>query len=237
MDPQPHSLLVVEDDEATRSFLADNLAADGFRVATASGAGEGLRAIEVRRPDLVVLDLMLEGARGGLELLDRVRTADGLASRIDPSLPIIVLSGRAAETDRVRGFARGADDYVTKPFSYAELVARVRALLRRADGRPRRGLVRVGDLTLDPATRSVRLAGEPVQLSAKEFAMLHALAVDPTRVVSKAELLRDVWGYASLGATRTIDAHACRLRKKLGGAPRPFVLNVRGVGYKLTDAL
>jgi DNA-binding response OmpR family regulator len=117
MDPQPHSLLVVEDDDATRSFLADNLAADGYRVATASGAGEGLRAIEVRRPDLVVLDLMLEGARGGLELLDRVRTADGLASRIDPSLPIIVLSGRAAETDRVRGFARGADDYVTKPFS------------------------------------------------------------------------------------------------------------------------
>ena len=236
MDSQPHSVLVVEDDDPTRIFLADNLAADGFQVATASGAGEGLRAIEIRRPDLIVLDLMLEGARGGLELLDRVRCSDGLASRIDPSLPVLVLSGRATETDRVRGFARGADDYVTKPFSYAELVARVRALLRRADGRLRQGTVRAGELTLDPSTRSVRLAGEPVTLSAKEFALLHALAIDPARVVTKAELLRDVWGYASLGATRTVDAHACRLRKKLSKASRPFVLNVRGVGYRLTDA-
>src|SRR5881397_2514302 len=109
MERMDASLLLVEDDDATRAFLADNLSADGFRVATASAAGEGLRAIEVRRPDLVILDLMLEGARGGLELLDRVRAADGLASRIDPALPVIVLSGRAAETDRVRGFARGAD--------------------------------------------------------------------------------------------------------------------------------
>jgi DNA-binding response OmpR family regulator len=236
MDSQPHSLLVVEDDEPTRVFLADNLIADGFQVATASGAGEGLRAIEIRRPDLVVLDLMLEGARGGLEVLDRVRSSDGLASRIDPSLPVLVLSGRATETDRVRGFARGADDYVTKPFSYAEFVARVHALLRRADGRLRQGTVRVGELTLDPSTRSVRLAGEPVTLSAKEFALLQALAVDPARVVTKAELLRDVWGYAAMGATRTVDAHACRLRKKLSRASRPFVLNVRGVGYRLTDA-
>src|SRR5881227_3456391 len=235
MDSPQHSVLVVEDDDATRAFLADNLLADGFRVCTASGAGEGLRAIEIRRPDLILLDLMLEGARGGLELLDRVRTADAAASRIDPAIPVIVLSGRAAETDRVRGFARGADDYVTKPFSYAELVARVRALLRRADGRPKRGVVRVGELTVDPSTRSVRLKGEPVALSAKEFALLHALAVDPSRVVSKAELLRDVWGYASLGATRTVDAHACRLRKKLAGASRPFVLNVRGVGYRLAE--
>jgi DNA-binding response OmpR family regulator len=235
MDSQRHSVLVVEDDDATRAFLADNLIADGFGVFTASGAGEGLRAIEVRRPDLVVLDLMLDGVRGGLELLDRVRSSDGVASRIDPALPIVVLSGRATETDRVRGFARGADDYVTKPFSYAELVARVRALLRRAEGRPRRGVVRVGDLTIDPSTRMVRLAGEPVSLSAKEFALLQALAVDPTRVVTKAELLRDVWGYAAIGATRTVDAHACRLRRKLAGASRPFVLTVRGVGYRLTE--
>jgi DNA-binding response OmpR family regulator len=237
MNTGNRSVLVVEDDESTARFVADNLAADGFRVALAAEAGEALRAIEVRRPDLVVLDLMLEGARGGLELLDRVRKADGLASRIDPSLPVLVLSGRAAETDRVRGFARGADDYVTKPFSYAELVARVRALLRRADGRLRRGTLRIGELTIDPSTRAVRLAGEPVALSAKEFALLHALAADPARVVSKAELLRDVWGYASLGATRTVDAHACRLRKKLSGASRPFVQNVRGVGYRLTEAL
>jgi DNA-binding response OmpR family regulator len=140
VDGTQPSVLVVEDDEATRLFLVDNLAADGFKTVGAGGAGEGLRAIEVRRPSLVVLDLMLEDG-SGLQLLDRVRSADGLASRIDPDLPVIVLSGRVGESDRVRGFARGADDCVVKPFSYAELLARVRALLRRAKGRPQRGVM------------------------------------------------------------------------------------------------
>jgi DNA-binding response OmpR family regulator len=230
------SLLLVEDDEATRAFLADNLAADGYRVAVASGAGEGLRAIEVRRPSLVLLDLMLEDG-SGLELLDRVRAADGLASRIDPHVPVIVLTARTGESDRVRVFARGADDYVPKPFLYAELLARVRAVLRRARGRPQRGVVRVGELTLDPLTRSVRLGDRSVRLSAKEFALLQALADQPTRVYGKAELLRDVWGYLSMGNTRTLDAHACRLRKKLQPSGRPWVVNVRGVGYKLTEAV
>jgi DNA-binding response OmpR family regulator len=111
---QQRLILVVEDDDLTRSFLLDNLAADGFRVAGASGVGEGLRAIDVRQPVLVVLDLALEDG-SGLDLLDRVRASDGLASRIDPDIPMIVLSGRAGDADRVRGFARGADDYVTKP--------------------------------------------------------------------------------------------------------------------------
>ena len=235
MQAREPSLLLVEDDEATRGFLADNLTADGFRVATASDAGEALRAIEVRRPDLVLLDLMLDGG-SGLDVLDRVRGADGLGARIDPDVPVIVLSGRTAEVDRVRGFARGADDYVTKPFSYPELVARVRSLLRRCESRPRRGLVRAGDLTIDPAARSVRLAGRLVPVSAKEFALLHALASDPSRVFSKPELLRDVWGYLSVGATRTVDAHACRLRRKLAAGGRTYVVNVRGVGYRLTEA-
>jgi DNA-binding response OmpR family regulator len=107
-------ILVVEDDDATRAFLLDNLAADGFRVAGASGAGEGLRAIELRQPALVVLDLLLDDGNG-LALLDRVRAADGLSSRIDPDLPVIVLSGRSGDADRVRSFARGADDHLTKP--------------------------------------------------------------------------------------------------------------------------
>ena len=107
-------ILAVEDDEATRAFLLDNLRADGFRVAGATSPGEGVRAIEVRRPSLVVLDIALEGG-SGLDVLDRVRHADGLASRIDPDLPVIVLSGRVAEADRVRSFARGADDHVCKP--------------------------------------------------------------------------------------------------------------------------
>lgn len=231
---RPRSVLVVEDDATTLGFLAENLAADGYSVSTASELGEGLRAIEVRKPDLVVLDLML-GESNGLALLDRVRSADGLGSRIDPDLPVLVLTGRSGETDRVRGFARGADDYLVKPFSYGELVCRLRALLRRADRRPVRGVIRVGDLTLDPTTRAVRLDGTPVHLSAKEFALLHALAAEPTRVFGKAELLRDVWGYLSMGSTRTLDAHACRLRKKLDGSGRRFVLNVRGVGYRLTE--
>jgi DNA-binding response OmpR family regulator len=230
------SLLIVEDDEATARFLADNLAADGFGVATATGAAEGVRQIEVRHPALVLLDLSLDDG-DGLQLLDRVRAADGMASRIDPELPVIVITGRSGESDRVRGFARGADDYLVKPYSYAELLGRVRAVLRRAEGRRQRGVVRVADLTLDPATRSVRLAGRPVHLSAKEFALLQRLADDPERVCTKNELLRDVWGYISIGRTRTVDAHACRLRRKLQPSSRPWVLNVRGVGYRLTEAL
>jgi DNA-binding response OmpR family regulator len=229
-------ILIVEDDDATRGFLADNLAADGFRTAGATSAGEGLRAIEVRRPSLLLLDIGLEGG-SGLDLLDRVRTADGLASRVDPDLPVIVLTGRTGEADRVRSFARGADDHVCKPFLYAELLGRVRAVLRRAEGRRRQGLLRVGELTVDPSTRAVRLGGRRIELAAKEFALLHALAEEPTRVYGKQELLRDVWGYLSMGKTRTLDAHACRLRKKLRPSSRPWVVNVRGVGYKLTEAV
>jgi DNA-binding response OmpR family regulator len=229
-------VLVVEDDAATVEFLLDNLRADGYRAASASGVGEGLRAIEVRQPDLVLLDLLLDDGNG-LELLDRLRDADGLASRLDPELPVIVLSGRTAETDRVRGFARGCDDYLSKPFSYPELHARMRAVLRRSSDRSRRGLIRVGPLVIDPITRRVRLDGQPVHLSVKEFSLLQALAANPTAVVPKEQLLRDVWGYVSLGNTRTLDAHACRLRKKLSASPRPFVLNLRGVGYRLTEAL
>jgi DNA-binding response OmpR family regulator len=226
------SVLVVEDDATTAAYLADNLQADGFEVATASSPDEAIRAIELRAPALVILDVVLSGG-SGLVVLDRVRRSDGVTSRIDPEVPVLVLSGRANEVDRLRGFARGADDYLVKPFSYAELLARVRAVLRRAQGRLRRGLLRVGELSIDPESRAVRVGERPVVLSAKEFALLQALAVDPVRVVPTAELLRDVWGYRALGATRTVDAHACRLRKKLGHG---WVLNVRGVGYRLVEA-
>lgn len=230
-----HSVLVVDDDDATRAFLADNLAADAFRVWTADGAGTGLRAIEARNPSLVLLDLLL-GDGHGLDVLDRVRASDGLSSRIDPGLPVIVLSGRSGEADRTRSLLRGADDHLCKPFAYQELLARIDAVLRRAARRPLRGSIRVGDLTIDTASRIVRLRGRPLVLSAKEFGLLVALAEDPFRVCSKRDLLRDVWGFRTPGATRTLDAHACRLRKKLNGDGRQWVLNVRGIGYRLTDA-
>ena len=226
---------MVEDDEATRTFLCDQLAADGYRVAGAGGVAEALRALEVRRPDVVLLDLSLADGHG-LVVLDRVRAADGAGSRIDPDTPVVVLSGRSGEADRVRGLTRGADDYVCKPFSYAELLARLHCVLRRSSGRRLRGLVRVGELTIDPATRAVRLDGVAISLSAKEFGLLYALASDPARVHSKGELLRDVWGYRASGATRTVDTHACRLRRKLSAGGRDFVVNVRGVGYRLTEA-
>jgi DNA-binding response OmpR family regulator len=167
-------------------------------------------------------------------VLDRVRSADGLGTRIDPQLPVIILSGRAAEVDRVRGLKRGADDYVIKPFAYTELLERVHAVLRRSSGRVGNGVLVCGELSVDPFTRTVRLGDKLLALSAKEFALLQALARQPTRVFTKAELLRDVWGYRSLGATRTVDAHACRLRKKLGSAR--WIVSVRGVGYRLVEA-
>jgi DNA-binding response OmpR family regulator len=231
------TLLIVEDDETTAGFLAENLCADGFGVAVASGAGEGIRQIEVRHPALVLLDLALEDGNG-LALLDRVRSADGMTSRIDPDLPVIVVSGRGGESDLVRSFARGADDHVQKPVAYGELLGRIRAVLRRAEGRPQRGVVRYAGLSLDPVTRTVRLDGKPVHLSAKEFALLQRLADEPERVYSKNELLRDVWGYLSIGKTRTVDAHACRLRRKLHAvSTRKWIVSVRGIGYRLTDPI
>ena len=148
----------------------------------------------------------------------------------------MVLSGRSSELDRVRGFDRGADDYVCKPFSYPELRGRVAALLRRADRARSRGGLRVGALEVDPPSREVRLHGDRVELSQKEFALLRALIGEPTRVFTKDELLRTIWGYRSIGATRTLDSHACRLRRKLGLHGDRFVVNVWGVGYRLLDA-
>lgn len=231
------TLLIVEDDEPTAEFLADNLLADGFRVAIASGAAEGLRQIEVRHPALVLLDLALEDG-SGLVLLDRVRGADGVTSRIDPQLPVIVVSGRGSDADRVRSFARGADDHVQKPIPYGELLGRIRAVLRRAAGRPQRGVIRYAGLTLDPVTRLVYVEGTHVHVSAMEFALLQRLADRPEKVYTKEELLRDVWGYLAPGRTRSVDAHACRVRRKLDAvSERKWVVNVRGIGYRLTDPL
>ena len=231
---EPPAILIVEDDVPTCTFLADNLTADGYDVVCAASLADALRTLEHAGVDLAVVDVGLPDG-SGLELLRKVREAGGPGSRIDPRLPLVVVSGRAGETDRVRGFERGADDFVAKPFAYGELRLRVAALLRRSRERRADGRLRVGELRLDPLAREVRVRGVRVTLSQKEFALLRTLASDPTRVWTKAELLRDVWGFRALGATRTLDSHACRLRQKLAAQGDRFVVNVWGVGYRLVD--
>ncbi len=234
MDDERATILLVEDDAATRTFLADNLTADGYELLTADCARDAIRLLETRYPDLALVDLGLPD-RDGLELVRHVRTADGVAGRVDPGLPLVILSGRAGALDRMRGWERGCDDYVTKPFEYRELRARVAALLRRAQRRQGLGRLRVGPLELDPPAREVRMHGVRVELSQKEYALLRTLVTEPTRVFTKEELLRGVWGFRSLGSTRTLDSHACRLRHKLGSHGDRFVVNVWGVGYRLID--
>jgi DNA-binding response OmpR family regulator len=234
-DDDRSTILVVEDDDATRTFLADNLTADGYDLLVADCASIGLSLLERKFPDLALIDIGLPDG-SGLDLLRRVRGADGVASRINPDMALMVISGRTTELDRVRGFDRGADDYLCKPFSYPELRGRVAALLRRADHRPARGRLRAGPLEVDPPSREVLLHGARVALSQKEFALLRTLASEPGRVFTKEELLRSIWGYRSIGSTRTLDSHACRLRHKLGVYGDRFVVNVWGVGYRLVDA-
>jgi len=228
------TILVVEDDTATRTFLADNLTADGYEVLVSDCAHDALRLLETKGPDLLLLDLGLPDA-SGLDVLRRLRAADGVASRMDPGTPVLLLTGRAGEVDRLRGFDCGADDYVPKPFSYQEVRARIDALLRRCRGRRSLGRIRVGALEIDPAAHTVLLHGTQLALSQKEFALLRVLAAEPSRVWSKEELLRTVWGYQSMGRTRTIDSHACRLRRKLGVHGDHYVVNVWGIGYRLLD--
>jgi DNA-binding response OmpR family regulator len=231
---EPAVILVVEDDAPTRTFLADNLAADGYDIVAAGTLRDALRTLEYHRVDLAIVDLGLPDG-SGLELLRRVREAGAFGTRVDARLPLLVLSGRAGETDRVRGLEWGCDDFLPKPFSYLELRLRLAALLRRAHERPGEGRLRVGALELDPVSRDVRLHGARVALSQKEFALLRQLAAEPTRVFTKSELLRDVWGFQARGATRTLDSHACRLRQKLSARGDRFVVNVWGVGYRLVD--
>jgi DNA-binding response OmpR family regulator len=229
------TLLLAESDDAMRTFLGDNLTADGYEIVTAESADEALHLFGTVFPDVAVVGEQLDGV-SGLDLVAHVRAADGVASRIDPGVPVLLLLARDGELERVRALERGADDVLARPCSYRELRCRVEGLVRRSERRTRAGRMRVGDLEIDAPARVVHLRGAALDLSAKEFALLRTLAGDPTRVFSKAELLRAVWGQRAIGTTRTLDSHACRLRRKLGVHGERFVVNVWGVGYRLVDA-
>ena len=226
------ALLLAEPEEQTRGFLERHLSDDGFRVVGATAAHETLELAERTRPDLVLLGTSLPDA-SGLEVCGRLREGEPGRSW-NREVPVIVLGQEEADAvDRVRAFARGCDDYVAKPFYYDELLARIRAILRRVSP-PESDQLEAGDIVVDRPTRRVVVAGEVVPLAAKEYELLIKLASDPTRVFKKEELLREVWGFRSLGRTRTLDSHASRLRRKLARpAGTPYVVNVWGIGYRL----
>jgi DNA-binding response OmpR family regulator len=222
----PDLVMVIEDEKEIRDLLRYNLERAGYRVSTASDGETGLRDLFASRPDALVLDLMLPG-RSGLEVLRELREEP-----LTRELPVVVLTARGAEMDKLVGFEHGADDYVTKPFGMRELLARVKALLRRA--RPERGEAKlvVGGLEIDPAAREARHQGRPLELTLREFDLLAFFARHPGRVLSRDELLRKVWGYHYVGETRTVDVHVRRLRQKLGEQER-VIETVTGAGYKL----
>jgi phosphate regulon transcriptional regulator PhoB len=220
-------ILVVEDEPDIRALVVLHLEREGFRCRTAASGPDALREAKARRPDLIVLDLMLPGL-GGLEVCRRLRS-----DRETAGVPIIMLTAKADEVDRVVGLELGADDYVVKPFSPKELVARARAVLRRA--RPVEGasVLSAGPLSLDAARHVVTLDGHALVLTPKEFDLLHALLEAAGRVLSREHLLNHVWGYARADEieSRTVDVHIRRLRAKLGDVGNR-IATVKSVGYR-----
>jgi DNA-binding response OmpR family regulator len=206
-----HTILLADEDDATRTFLADNLSSDGYRIKVADSRAEAIALLSVERPQLIIVDVNGQT----LGLLDDVRSGHQLA--VDPGTPIIVLSHRPDDIHRIRVLDRGGDDIIAKPFSYPELRARVAAVLRRAECRCYRHQLHFGPLTIDLVACHVRLGEKSIELTAKEYELLVALASDPHRVFTREQLLRSVWGYRT--PSRTVDSHACRLRQLLSAHP------------------
>jgi DNA-binding response OmpR family regulator len=226
------TILLAEEHDATRAFLADNLTADGYRVLAAPDRAKAIALLSTDDPDLILVDV--NGAT--LQFVDAVRSGEGLTGRVDPDTPLIVLSRDADRLQRIRVLERGGDDIVRKPFAYPELRARIAAVLRRSERRQNTRILRAGPIVIDVRSREVRVSARPVDLSAKEYDLLVTLAGEPTRVFTRAELLRGIWGLQTFGHTRTLDSHASRLRRKLcGEGPDKLVINVWGVGYRLTN--
>jgi DNA-binding response OmpR family regulator len=216
------TIVVVEDDPNIADLVELYLRREGFRVIQSPDGEAGLAAVERERPRLVVLDVGLPGRMDGLEV----------CKRLGSSVPVILLTARDSEVDRVVGLELGADDYVTKPFSPRELVARVKAVLRRTDGpKVTAGVLQAGDVEVDVGRREARVGGSVVALATREFDLLHYLAEHPGLALSRRQLLDGVWGPDWYGDDRTVDVHVRQLRKKLGGG-LPLA-TVWGVGYRL----
>ncbi len=224
-----HRILLVEDDPRIRASLRLAMGDEGYDVSESPDAETALERLAEDRPELLLVDVMLPGMSG----LDLVRTV-----RRTSAIPIIIVTARDDSHDVVAGLESGADDYVTKPYNVKELAARIRSLLRRVDGLvdPAGGDTDVdfGDLHVDVDAGEVRFAGARVALTTTEFKLLAELAGSPRRVLSREQLLSQVWGYDHYGDLRVVDAHVARLRAKLGdaGAPKEWVATVRGLGYK-----
>ncbi|MGB9299349.1 MAG: response regulator transcription factor [Anaerolineae bacterium] len=218
------TVLVVDDEQHIIDLARMYLEQDGFTVKQALDGAEALRQIRDLKPAVVVLDLMLPEI-DGWEVCRRARESS--------DVPIIMLTARSDDVDKIVGLELGADDYLTKPFNPRELVARVKAILRRYERSIQPGTVlHVGDLTIDPSSREVTLGGHPLQLRTKEFDLLYTLAQHRGQVLTREQLLDLVWGYDFYGETRTVDVHVAHLRKKLSGGSVE-IETVRGVGYKL----
>ena len=231
--PAGPTILVVEDDEETRRAVARELAARGYRVEEAADGETALQRWEQRRPDLVLLDLGLPDL-DGLQVVQRIRR--------DATTPIVILSGRYEEREKVEALERGADDYVTKPFGVDELHARLRVALRHAAGPAgdASGSIVVGQLRLDPARHEVTVAGQPVDLTPREFEILRVLLTNAGRLVTKGRLLRAVWGEAYQHEDSYVYVHVSQLRRKLAaadpdGSLRDLIVTEPGVGYRVRD--
>jgi len=230
--PDSATILLVDDEESVQKLLTYPLERDGYRVVQARDGEEALARFEAERVDLVVLDVMLPRL-DGLEVCKRLRAHS--------AVPIVMLTARGDELDKVLGLELGADDYITKPFSIREFRSRIRAILRRATG-PRyeargEGVIELDGLTIDPARRSVDVDGTAVELTYVEFELLRTLAQRPGRVFSRQGLLEALWGGSEYREPRTIDVHVRHLREKLESDPREpqFILTVRGVGYRFRE--
>jgi DNA-binding response OmpR family regulator len=225
MKPDAGTIVIVEDDPNIADLVDMYLRQDGFRVLQTTEGERALEMVARERPRLIILDVGLAGAIDGLEVCRRLRA--------NSQVPVLMLTARDAEIDRVLGLEMGADDYVTKPFSPRELVARVKAILRRADGpsRDTPDVLLVGGVEVDLGRREARVAGEVVALATREFDLLRFLAENAGLALSRVQLLDNVWGPDWYGDERTVDAHVRQLRKKLGDA-LPLA-TVWGVGYRL----